>query len=179
MADEEGKKEGTEAAGGEPEAKPKRSKLPLILGAVVLLAGGGGAVWYLGLLGGGGEAGHEEGHADAAALDPTQHMVDPNALGAMLALDPFIANLSDAGGARYLKTTFQLEFESDAIPHEAEERIPQIRDLLLTLLTSKSFEEIRTPAGKQNLREDVINRVNQVLDGPTVRAVYFTEFIVQ
>jgi flagellar FliL protein len=178
MADEEAKKDGAEAAGGEAEAKPKRSKLPLILAVVVLLAGGGGAVWYLGLLGGGGEEGHA-GHADAAALDPTKHMADPNALGAMLALDPFIANLSDAGGARYLKTTFQLEFESDAIPHEAEERIPQIRDLLLTLLTSKSFEEIRTPAGKQNLREDVINRVNQVLDGPTVRAVYFTEFIVQ
>jgi len=178
MAEEEAeKKEEDEGSAEEAEAPAKRSKLPLLLGLVVLLAGAGGAAWYLGLLPFGGAA--PEGAEAVAAHDPTTGMVDPSKLGAMLALEPFIANLSDASGGRYLKTTFQLEFEADAVPHEAESRMPQIRDLLLTLLTSKSFDEIRTPAGKQNLREDIINRVNQVLDGPTVRAVYFTEFIVQ
>jgi flagellar FliL protein len=173
MAEEE---KGEEAAEEQEGAAPKkRSKLPLIVAVVVLLsAGGGGAAWYLGLLGGG--AGAE---ADAAPLDPTKGMADPSVPGAMLALDPFIANLADPGGGRYLKTTFQLEFATDAIPPEAEVRMPQIRDLLLTLLTSRSYEEIRTPAGKQGLREDIINRVNQAIDDDTVRAVYFTEFIVQ
>ena len=58
-------------------------------------------------------------------------------------------------------------------------RLPQMRDLLLTLFTSKTFDEIRTPEGKQQLREEIIERVNQVLDRDLVKAVYFTEFIVQ
>ena len=58
-------------------------------------------------------------------------------------------------------------------------RLPQTRDLLLTLFTSKTFDEIRTPEGKQQLREEIIARVNQVLDRDLAKAVYFTEFIVQ
>jgi len=57
--------------------------------------------------------------------------------------------------------------------------LPQIRDLLLTLLSSKTFDEVRTAEGKQQLREEIIARVNQVLDRDVVKAVYFTEFIVQ
>ncbi len=173
MADEEKQGEGEDEGA---EAPKKRSKLPLILAAVVLLGGGGGgAAWYLGLLGGP----PDDIEAEAASLDPTAGMADPTAPGAMLEIDPFIANLADDGGSRYLKTTFQIEFATDVVPPDAQARTPQIRDLLLTLLTSKTFEEIRTPAGKQNLREDIINRVNQAIDDDTVRAVYFTEFIVQ
>ena len=47
------------------------------------------------------------------------------------------------------------------------------------LATSKTFDEIRTPEGKQQLREEIIARVNQVLDRDVAKAVYFTEFIVQ
>lgn len=175
MAEEEQKEAGEDTEETE-EPKKNKSKLPLILAVVVLLlGGGGGAAWYLGFLGG-----VPEGtEADAAPLDPTAGMADPTVPGAMLEIDPFIANLADESGARYLKTTFQIEFATDIVPPDAEARTPQIRDLLLTLLTSKSFEEIRTPAGKQNLREDIINRVNQAIDDDTVRAVYFTEFIVQ
>ena len=54
-----------------------------------------------------------------------------------------------------------------------------MRDLILTLLTSKTFDEIRTPEGKQRLREEIIGRVNQTLDRDVAKAVYFTDFIVQ
>ena len=54
-----------------------------------------------------------------------------------------------------------------------------MRDLLLTLLTSKLFAEIRTPEGKALLRDEIINRMNRALNKDLVKAVYFTEFIVQ
>jgi flagellar protein FliL len=175
MADDEKKDEASAPA----DEKAKRSKkLPLILAVVVLLAGGGGAAWYLGFLPGGGHR-EGEGEATAAITEEAGDHHDPNALGAMLALDPFIANLADPGGGRYLKTTFQLEFYGGSVPPDAQARMPQIRDLLLTLLTSKTFDDIRTPVGKQALRDDVMTRVNQVLDRDAVKAVYFTEFIVQ
>jgi flagellar protein FliL len=46
-------------------------------------------------------------------------------------------------------------------------------------VTSKTFADIRTPEGKERLREDVIDRINHVLAQDAVKSVYFTEFIVQ
>lgn len=181
MADEE--KGEAQAADAAPK---KKSKLPLILSAVVLLAGAGAGAWYLGVFGRGeelhAEAGAEEGghgggeeqHAKAEG----GHGAAKGA-GAIKPFEPFIANLADDGGKRYLKATFQVEFLGEGVPPELDGRLPQVRDLLLTLLTSKTFDDVRTPDGKQQLREEIINRVNQVLERDAVKAVYFTEFIVQ
>ena len=100
-------------------------------------------------------------------------------VGALLPLDPFIANLADEDGKRYLKATVQLEFFDRKVPEEVNARLPQMRDLLLTLFTSKLFAEIRTPEGKALLRDEIINRVNRSLRKDVVKAVYFTDFIVQ
>jgi len=43
----------------------------------------------------------------------------------------------------------------------------------------KLFAEIRTPQGKALLRDEIINRMNRVLRKDLVKAVYFTEFIIQ
>jgi flagellar FliL protein len=162
----------------EAEAVKKKSKLPLIASGVVVLAGAVVALWYLGVgpFAGGG-ARHSE--ATAAIEDHGKEADDEKGkAGAILALEPFIANLADDGGRRYLKATFQVDFGS-AVPANMQARLPQVRDLLLTLFTSKTFDDIRTPEGKQQLREEIITRINQVLDRDVVKAVYFTEFIVQ
>jgi flagellar FliL protein len=179
-------------AAAEPsKPPPKRSRRTLVvLALVVLLGGGAGAAWYRGMLplpglggGGHGEAdgavsghgAHDEGHGGGHG---GEHGGE-HGLGPMLPLDPFIANLADEGGKRYLKATFQIEFLGAAVPPGTDARLPQIRDLLLTLLTSKTFDDIKTPEGKQELRDEIATRVNQTLDRDAVKAVYFTEFIVQ
>jgi flagellar FliL protein len=101
------------------------------------------------------------------------------AVGALLPLDPFIANLADEDGKRYLKATLQVEFFGARVPDDFTARVPQMRDLLLTLLTSKLFAEVRTPEGKAVLRDEIITRMNRALNKDLVKAVYFTEFIVQ
>jgi flagellar FliL protein len=130
--------------------------------ALVVVAAAG--AWYAGQFPRGGRA---EAKADAPKV------------GALFALDPFIANLGDEDGRRYLKATVQVEFFASSVPAEFHARVPQMRDLLLTLFTSKLFAEIRTPQGKALLRDEIINRMNRTLDRDLVKAVYFTEFIVQ
>jgi flagellar FliL protein len=161
-----------EAQAEAPSAK-KGGKGKLIIAAVVLLlAGGGGAAWWFGLLSHGAPAEAKEGEAGEVKEKRPE-------VGALLALDPFIANLADEDGKRYLKATVQIEFLDGKVPSEVNARLPQIRDLLLTLFTSKLFSEIRTPQGKAVLRDEIINRLNRVLRRDLVKAVYFTEFIVQ
>ncbi len=134
------------------------------LGGLALVASVAGSAWWLGLL---------PAHRLAEA------MIDEPAVGALLPLDPFIANLADEDGKRYLRATLQVEFFGPRVPDEFNARLPQMRDLLLTLLTSKLFAEIRTPEGKAVLRDEIVNRMNRTLNQDLVKAVYFTEFIVQ
>jgi flagellar protein FliL len=145
----------------------------MIVAVVLLLAGGGGAAWWFGVL-----PVLSQG-APAEAKEEGEPKEKRPEVGALLALDPFIANLADEDGKRYLKATVQVEFTEGKVPPEVNARLPQIRDLLLTLFTSKMFAEIRTPQGKALLRDEIINRLNRVLRRDLVKAVYFTEFIVQ
>jgi flagellar FliL protein len=160
-----------ENAQAEPQAARKgKGKLLLVLvGLLVVVGGGAGAAWYLGVLSGG-------THAEAREALKSEK---PPAVGALHALDPFIVNLGDEAGKRYLKATLQVEFFETYVPADFNARLPHMRDLLLTLFGSKVFDEIRTPQGKALLREEIINRMNRSLGKDLVKAVYFTEFIVQ
>jgi len=154
-----------------------------VIAAVLLLGAGGGAAWYLGLVpvGAGAPGEHEKASETASGGHGAPHDATGGvaSAGAMRALDPFLANLADEGGTRYLKMALQIEFVSPEPPAALDARMPQIRDVILTLVTSKTFADIRTPDGKERLREDVIDRIDHVLQQPAVKSVYFTEFIVQ
>jgi flagellar FliL protein len=140
--------------------------------ALTLALGGVGAtIWRLGAAGIG-------PRADAAVVPAARAGVHPGD-GAVEPMDPFIANLSDDDGRRYIKATIQVEFYDGTVPPEFHARLAQTRDTLLTLFSSKTFGEVRSPQGKAVLREEIVNRINTVLNQDAVKAVYFTEFIVQ
>jgi flagellar FliL protein len=136
--------------------------------ALALALGGiGAAAWRLGI----GQVGPQPSVVAAAVTNGRDGTLEP--------MDPFIANLGDEDGRRYLKATIQVEFYDSIAPPEFHHRLPQSRDMLLTLFSSKTFAEVRTPQGKAVLREEIVNRLNTVLNEDAVKAIYFTEFIVQ
>lgn len=96
-----------------------------------------------------------------------------------VALEPFIVNLLDNTGTRYLKVSVQLEMDKQDAAEEVKTRTPQIRDAIIVLLSSKSYADIGTVQGKYQLRDEVIARVNQILKGGKAKTAYFTEFVVQ
>ncbi len=92
-------------------------------------------------------------------------------------MEPFLVNLADPGRLRYLKITLHLE-----INHKGEEfqkRLPQSRDSVLTVLSSKNSRDIMTSEGKNALREEIKEKMNQILMDTKVRNIYFTEFVIQ
>ena len=107
-----------------------------------------------------------------------------------------VINLADPGGRRYLKIGIFLEFAphdtawySMATEQKAELRAlfetemgskqPVIEDLVISIISSKSFEQVYTLEGKEGLRQEIINRINQLLPTQLVMYVYFNEFVVQ
>ena len=100
-------------------------------------------------------------------------------IGKIVPLDSFVVNISDRERDRYLKLKTELELSMPELSDELDQRMPQIRDLIISLLGSKSFEEVRTIEGKNFLREEILLRINSLLVSGKVKRVFFTEFVVQ
>lgn len=161
----------------EKAGKGKKKKLLIILGALILLVIGGliFAVPYFKGDRGTSEQG-EEG---------SQPVVDESAANkqetvkATLALDSFLVNLADKDAGRFVKISFQLGLAEEPKEGELKMAVPAIRDSIITLLTSKTSEDILTPQGKDMLREQVRTRMNELSAGINVLEVYIVEFVVQ
>ena len=100
-------------------------------------------------------------------------------IGEMFPLDTFVVNLADPKGKRYLRTTMQLELAPEQTVETFEQRLPQIRDIILTVLPTKQSQEIRTVDGKTALRQEIMFRLNDLLKVESVANIYFTEFVIQ
>lgn len=162
-----------------PAAPALPIKLLLIVVAAALVAGLGGAFVVVKFMGGnrGSEAAGEQ-HAEAAAKSEG-HGGASSEPAIIFDLDPFIVNLADSPDIRYLKLTVKLEVENQDVATNLSSRIPQIRDTVLVLLSSKDSISIRTPQGKFQLRDEIVQRVNGLLVKPGVKAAYFVDMVVQ
>ena len=161
-------------------------KLLIIVSAVALLFGVGGAVVAVKFFGGSDKnAEHADEHKTETAAKseaPSGASGKPGqtaAPGVMFDLDPFIVNLADVPDVRYLKLTVKLEVENDAVSADLSARVPQVRDAVLVLLSSKDVNAVRTTQGKFQLRDEITQRINGLLPKPGVRSAYFTDFVVQ
>ena len=95
------------------------------------------------------------------------------------AMDPFIVNLADNNGERYLKVTIELEVSDKKIVEELNTLKPKLRDNILDLLTAKSYKDLVDMVGKQRLRDEIAMRLNSYLTGGKITKVFFTEFVIQ
>ncbi|MFK7898701.1 MAG: flagellar basal body-associated protein FliL [Myxococcota bacterium] len=94
-------------------------------------------------------------------------------------LEPFVVNVTGDGYNRFLKLRVELETSDSDLSGELDARLPQVRDALIVLLSSKQLSDITDFEGKALLKEDILERVNDVLETGDVRSVLFTEFVVQ
>lgn len=159
-----------DAKGEVPEGKPKKKgMLFIIIGVLVVVMGGGGFFAYTKFMA-----------PKPAVSEEEQIKKEPvEKEGEVFALDPFLVNLSDPKGKRYLKVTVSLELPSPEAKAKAEKMVPKMRDMVIMMLTSLSFEEVMTPEGKIRIREELYERFNLILRPERVTGIFFTDFVVQ
>ncbi len=114
-----------------------------------------------------------------AATERSQRGTDYTNIGPMYPLDPFIVNLFSEDGSRYLKTSINLELGMEELATELDAKKPLIRDIIIKALSAKSYEEISTIAGKENLKDEIVANVNGVLKDGKINNVFFTDFVIQ
>lgn len=172
-----------------PKPKKAASKVAILamIGGLVLVLVGVGGYFAYSMLGGKKKETHEaktEGgeHGEPAAEGEGEGgggEENGAKLGVFVSLEPFIVNLASEGGKRYLKVAIQLELGKAESAQEVTNRMPQIKDAVITVLSSKSSEELLTIEGKFKLKEQILTRINNLLTSGVVKNVFFVEFVIQ
>jgi flagellar FliL protein len=184
-------------AHGEKESKGGK---PVLLYALVVLnmgvVGGVGAMVYLG---------RQKDKANATALDKAANGIAKDAakeakqgdgkaeggkegaatrdeqadefIGKTIPMETFLVNLSGNRGNKLLKVNMDLELEGGKIADEIDKRKPQIRDIIIILLSSKTYAQLSSPEGKEFLRDEIRDTVNSFLTTGKIKRVLFTEFL--
>ena len=102
---------------------------------------------------------HQEATAAPAEAPPPESAPRPEQ-SVPFALDPFLVNLADPSGKRYLRATFEFDVNPPQGVEEMKAITSQVRDRIILVLTSKHCDDIRTTTGKGALREEILNELN-------------------
>lgn len=161
----------SDADGAEEDAPKKKSKLPLILGVVLALAGGGGGFFAVqsGLLFASEDpdAKHEKSEEAIAALPPIS----------FVALDPLVVSLASGGPHTHLRFAAQLEVVPD-YQSEVETLKPRIVDVLNGYLRAVDPAELADAQILARLRGQMLRRVQVVAGEGRVKDLLIMEFVL-
>ncbi len=163
--------------GAEEEKKGGKKKLIIILVIVLVLLGGGGAAAYFLFLSGPDDAAQGEG----AVAEESAPIEGPSIY---LELDsPFVVDFMVSGKQRYLQLNMTLKSRDAEQIDAVKVHMPLIRNSLVLLFSSQSFDELQTLEGKKALKEAAVASVNSILEQETGRGgmddALFTNFVMQ
>jgi flagellar FliL protein len=148
-------------------AKPKSKSSTLLIVIVAVLALGGGAA----------------GAFFYVKKNPGQPTAPKPPEPGIFALEPFVVNLSDGGGRRFLKLTLKLVVTEEQAKELEEDEVAKarVRSSVLEFLTTQTAEHLVTPEGKAELKKEIAERGTHALEHEHVKVadVLFTEFVVQ
>ncbi|MGH1463877.1 MAG: flagellar basal body-associated FliL family protein [Cognatishimia sp.] len=162
----------TETADLHEEGPKKKSKLPLILGVVLLFLGAGGGFFATqnGLLGGASQPNEQ-------IAEPVAPLMPDLADIAFVALDPIIVSLGPNALNRHLRFRAQLEVPA-IYQAEVTAILPRIIDVLNNYLRALGPEDLERQDALILLRVQMLRRIQIVTGKGRVRDLLVMEFVL-
>ncbi len=174
--------------GGEGGAGKESKKGAIVLALAVLLAAGGGVAVVMFVLSPERVSADErliEEELQQIANDVTAQKEEtaPEAR-VLLEINQIITNIAGTEMRRFLKVNMTLELKDQETLRKAETKAidAHMRDQLLDLLSAKTLDDLDgiNPENRRDLKREIRLDIGSILGGPeTVKALYFTEFLVQ
>ncbi len=146
------------------EQKSRSGRLiqAVIAGLVLLGAGAGGTAWYFSHI-----------HDSAATVKPP----------IFVNLDTFTVNLQSEYNDQHLQTNLTLKVTDNPDVDLIKAHMPEVRNRILLVLSSKSAAQILTAEGKRKLASELASEINQPFSESRsiqpVESVLFTSFVIQ
>lgn len=176
---------------GEEEEAPKSSKKMMIIiiaGVVLLLIVGiAGGMFFGGFFDeepastSTESSQNEEGESDS---NDTEEAPQEVADISYWPLEPaFVLNFEGKSKARFMQIGLEVATSNEKSYAAVKKHLPVIRNEIVLLLSGQKYEEMVTPEGKEQLRAELIETVNNILmqhkAKKGIENIYFTSFVMQ
>lgn len=115
-----------------------------------------------------------EGEVSAQAEDAAKEGLEK---APVVPLETFIVNLAGSKGRRILRVDLELEVSDTKVVAEIEQRKAQIRDIIIIMLSGRTYDQISGKEGKNELRDDIKGTLNAFLTKGKVSNVFFTNLL--
>jgi flagellar FliL protein len=99
-------------------------------------------------------------------------------IGIMYDFKPFHLNLGNPLENRYVRMEIRIEYPNEEQKAELTARDGQMRDAIVSIISRKTREHLLSPDGKDQLRLEIKNRLNQYLEKKIVN-VYITDILIE
>lgn len=95
-------------------------------------------------------------------------------------LGDFTTNMAtnDRAG-KFVRVEIRLEMSDTGMADELKYKNIRLRDAVIEEMSLKRFSQVSTARGKEELKENIKNRINTIVDDGEIKEVYFTQFIIQ
>lgn len=158
------------------QPKIKSKKLIVITAAaVVFLVLGGGGYWYA--------SGHNVPFLNQSKKDAPGAPAKDAPPIAVFKLHNFVVNLADPDHSAFLRIGIALGLDKQLPGGSDSEKdspyTPQVRDAVLSVLSTWSSGNLLAPDGKTKLKKELLDILQQKVPEMGVINVYFTDFLIQ
>lgn len=148
-----------ESAAEQTEQAPSSGKRKgLLIGLALIVISGAALAWYLL------DKPQSQAQAQPQAAQPRE------SAPVFLALEPFTVNLQPETGDQYLQTDITLKVADQKAIEAIKGRMPEVRNRLLLLLSSKAASQLISADGKRALAEAVRLEIMYLMD-PALRPI--------
>lgn len=161
-----------------PASGSKKTIIIMAVVGVLLIGISVGATLFF--LGGNSSSEGEASETDVAEKEDKNALKKP----LYLPLETMVVNFADPKPARYLQVDIQLMAFNSEVLTAVEENMPVVRNDILVLLGSQTYDVVSNREGKDALRKQILDAVNRILKVQAgskgkLQAVYFTSFVMQ
>jgi len=122
--------------------------------------------------------GHGEGKEGASEAAAGGKSGRYGGIGLIYEMKPFHLNLGNPLENRYVRLEVRFEYPNEEQKAELVARDSQIRDAVVSIVSRKTREHLLSPDGKDQLRLEIKNRVNQYLE-KKINNVYITDILIE
>lgn len=95
----------------------------------------------------------------------------------------FVVNFQQSKRAKFLQVNVEVMARDDYAIDDVIDNLPLIKNDLVRLFSSQTFDQLRTPEGKEDLRIQATKTVQEVLvretGRPGIEQILFTQFVMQ
>lgn len=102
-------------------------------------------------------------------------------IGPTYDMGEFTVNIASTSNisSRFLRTGIVLELENKNLITEIDRRKPQIRDCIITILRSRTHEQLSSAHSLNSLKLDIIESINELVISGTVVDAFFVDLVIQ